>query len=361
MMSNRPRLIAYYLPQFHPVPENDEWWGKGFTEWTNTGKAKPLYPGHYQPHVPADIGYYDLRVSETRETQAKIAQSYGIEGFCYYHYWFGNGRQLLERPFQEVIRDGSPDFPFCLCWANETWTGIWHGLSNKTLVQQEYPGPLDDEKHFESLLPAFQDKRYLRVGNKPIFVVWRPYDFPDTKETISRWRSMAVSAGLPGIHLVGIQRPGSPLPESFGYDASIYNGNPPLNPWVSWKNPLKLGYHKLLRKLGMPRIFHYKNAMDYYLPKVLINSQYPSLVHAFDNTPRSGKNGLVLHGATPELFRQLLRRAFKMTRSRSTDNRLIFLKSWNEWAEGNHLEPDLRFGHGYLEAISGELNSELNC
>lgn len=354
-----PRLIAYYLPQYHPIPENDEWWGRGFTEWRNTGRARRLFPGHYQPHVPADLGYYDLRVPETRESQAAMARTYGIEGFCYYHYWFGNGRQLLERPFQEVVRSGSPEFPFCLCWANESWTGVWHGLSNKTLIEQIRPDAADDEKHFQSLLPAFQDNRYICVDGKPVFAIWRPFDFVNAKETVNRWRAMAAAAGLPGIHLVGIQRPGSPSPEDQGFDASIYTGNPPLQPWVSWKNPLKLAFFKALKRLAVPRIYSYERSFEYFLPETLSGTQYPSLVHAWDNTPRSGKNGLVLHGANPPAFRRLLRRAFELTRSQQSGHRLIFLKSWNEWAEGNHLEPDLRFGHGFLKAIQDELEHEL--
>jgi lipopolysaccharide biosynthesis protein len=168
-MTPRPRIIALYLPQYHPIPENDAWWGKGFTEWTNTAKARPLFRGHYQPHVPADLGFYDLRVPETRLAQATMAREYGIEGFCYYHYWFA-GTRLIERPFNEVLASGQPDFPFCLCWANQTWTGAWHGLMNQILIEQTYPGTDDHRRHFDTLLPAFLDRRYMTVDGKPIFV-----------------------------------------------------------------------------------------------------------------------------------------------------------------------------------------------
>ena len=170
-MNNKPRLIAFYLPQFHPIPENDEWWGRGFTEWTNVAKAVPLFRGHYQPHFPADLGFYDLRVPEVREAQAAMAKAYGIEGFCYYHYWFGHGRRLLERPFNEVLSSGKPDFPFCLCWANDTWTGIWHGAPNKVLIEQRYPGVEDYKAHFYALLDAFRDPRYMTVDGKKIFII----------------------------------------------------------------------------------------------------------------------------------------------------------------------------------------------
>ena len=358
----QPRLIAYYLPQFHPIKENDLWWGKGFTEWTNTAKAKPRFPGHYQPHVPAELGFYDLRVPEARRAQAALAQAYGIEGFCYYHYWFGNGRRLLERPFNEVLASGDPDFPFCLCWANETWSGIWHGSPNRILMQQEYPGPDDDQKHFETLLPAFKDPRYICVDGKPVFLVYRPFDLSDPVATIARWRAMAAQAGLPGLHFVGIYRVGSANPEDLGFDASIYNRNPPLRGWETWRNPVKLLANFCLKKLGVPTIYRYEKAASYFVPDSLPKTRYPSVVHAWDNSPRSGVNSLVIHGSTPELFRKVLRRAFDLTRQTAAprDGRLVFLKSWNEWAEGNHLEPDLRDGYGYLEAIRSELAHEID-
>lgn len=360
MPSHLPRLIAFYLPQFHPIKENDEWWGKGFTEWTNTAKAKPRFPGHYQPHVPSDLGFYDLRLPQARQAQAEMAKSYGIEAFCYYHYWFGNGQRLLEKPFDDVISSREPDFPFCVCWANETWSGIWHGSPNRVLMQQEYPGPHDDQQHFDSLLPAFKDSRYLKVNGKPVFVVWQPFRLPDPKATVERWRSMAQQAGLDGLHLVGVFREGNADPEDFGFDASIHNRNPPLRDRGSLRNPLKLAFDRLMQKIGIPTIYNYATAMTYCIPDKLPKTRYPTVIHAWDNTPRSGANGLVFRGSTPKLFGDALRRAFNLLRdpSRGNDDRLVFLKSWNEWAEGNHLEPDLRDGHGYLEAVRAELTRE---
>src|SRR4030066_949188 len=190
------RVIALYLPQYPPIPENDEWWGRGFTEWTNTAKARTLFRGHYQPHVPADLGFYDLRVPETRIAQAEMAKEYGIEAFCYYHYWFA-GKSLLERPFAEVLESGKPDFPFCLCWANQTWTGIWHGAPNRILIEQTYPGMEDHRRHFEALLPAFCDKRYLKVAGKPLFAIYNPMELPATPRVLELWRGLAANAGLP--------------------------------------------------------------------------------------------------------------------------------------------------------------------
>ncbi len=203
-MPPSPRVIAFYLPQFHPIAENDIWWGAGFTEWTNVAKAKSLFPGHRQPRVPADLGFYDLRVAETRAAQAAMARDCGVEGFCYWHYWFGNGRRILERPFHEVLASGEPDFPFCLAWANQSWTGIWHGNPGTTLIEQTYPGPADEVAHFEWALPAFRDPRHMRVDGKPIFVVFAPHDLPSTTSFIAHWRALAREAGLPGVYIIAI-------------------------------------------------------------------------------------------------------------------------------------------------------------
>src|SRR5215468_6799987 len=214
------RLIAFYLPQFHPIPENDEWWGPGFTEWTNVAKAVPMFRGHYQPHIPADLGFYDLRVPETREAQAAMARHFGIEGFCYYHYWFA-GRRILERPFNEVLKSGAPDFPFCLCWANQTWTGIWYGSPNRVLIEQTYPGRTDHEAHFRELLPAFTDPRYMCVDGRPIFLIWRPRELPNPAAVLSFWRSLAVRAGLRGLYVCGMDGTGWD-PVGDGFDAKVH-------------------------------------------------------------------------------------------------------------------------------------------
>ncbi|MEI8108854.1 MAG: glycoside hydrolase family 99-like domain-containing protein, partial [Verrucomicrobiota bacterium] len=198
---SKPRLVAFYLPQFHPIPENSQWWGAGFTEWTNVTKAKPLFPNHYQPRLPADLGFYDLRVPESRAAQADLARSAGVEAFCYWHYWFA-GRRVLERPFNEVLASKEPDFPFCLAWANDTWSGHWYGAPKRTLIEQTYPGPDDHERHFYSLLPAFLDPRYLRVHDRPIFTLFRPKSLPNPQAFIDLWQKLAAQNGLPGIHFI---------------------------------------------------------------------------------------------------------------------------------------------------------------
>lgn len=344
------RLIAFYLPQFHPIPENDLWWGKGFTEWTNAAKAKPLFRGHYQPHLPADFGYYDLRAPETRAAQAQLARQYGIEGFCYYHYWFA-GKRILQRPFNEVLASGEPDFPFCLCWANQTWTGIWHGAPNRTLIEQTYPGERDHRAHFDTLLPAFADPRYIRVDDKPVFVLYQPHDIPDTPKVMDFWREMAARAGLPGLFLVGNDI-GSYTPAALGLDASTTYHLPPRRPWVSRRHPVEWLKRKYERLAGRPTVYRYEDI----LPSLLAPDRpgienFPCLIPNWDNTPRSGKDGLVLHDSTPDLFRVHARQALDRVRQCSPQHRIVFIKSWNEWAEGNHLEPDRRFGHAYLEVL----------
>jgi len=353
------RIIAFYLPQYHPIPENDEWWGRGFTEWTNTAKAKPLFKGHYQPHVPADLGFYDLRLPETRLAQADLARSYGVEAFCYYHYWFA-GRRLIERPFNEVLTSGEPDFPFCICWANQTWTGIWHGRKDKILMEQTYPGEDDHRAHFDYLRKAFTDRRYVTVDDKPLFVIYRPMELPDPARTTDFWREMACRAGLKGIYFVGVNEDPLWKPTDFGFDASITPRLPNLHKWrsrwISIREPLKRlqRWHRI--RTNAPAIYEYA---DECLAMIQENvpgiENFPCLIPNWDNTPRSGANGLVLHGSTPELFRLQVRKALEVTKGKSADKRLIFIKAWNEWAEGNHMEPDLKFGTGYLEVLRDEI------
>lgn len=349
------RLIALYLPQFHPVPENDRWWGKGFTEWTNTARAKPLFRGHYQPHVPADLGFYDLRLPEARAAQAEMAQNYGVHGFCYYHYWFA-GRRILERPFQEVLASGAPSFPFCLCWANETWSGIWHGAADKILIEQTYPGEADHREHFEALLPAFADPRHIRVSGKPLFLIYKPQQIPDVQQTMMLWRCMAEKAGLGGLHLVGLSSDPTWDPTRYGCDTKIHLPLILTRSWVSRRQPLRWLRNQYAIRRGWPSITSYaKLTADHAASSAIAGPHYPGLVHAWDNTPRSGGNGVLLSGTSPEAFRPVLRTALDRIAARPPEERLIFLKSWNEWTEGNHLEPDLRDEHGYLRVIQEEV------
>jgi lipopolysaccharide biosynthesis protein len=382
--SLKARLIAFYLPQFHPIPENDEWWGKGFTEWTNVAKARPLFRGHHQPNVPADLGFYDLRLPEARVAQAALARTSGIEGFCYWHYWFA-GKRLLERPFNEVLRSGQPDFPFCLGWANQTWTGIWHGAPNRVLIEQTYPGRADNENHFHALLEAFHDPRYIRVRGKPVFVIYRPTELPRPAEFVELWQTLAIKNGLAGIHFVAHVMSF----DRFDYLANGFAGVIPANAFrasnmTSWRRSVRWhqsrngyasgsrsvfllaqvfakavylkGKKHLQPLLSRPQVIDYQEAMLYFLDNVSSETQaYPCVVPNWDNSPRSGIRAVVLQNSTPGLFREHLREALRLVADRAFEDRIVFLKSWNEWAEGNYLEPDLRFGHQYLDTVREEV------
>lgn len=348
------RVIAFYLPQFHPTPENDQWWGKGFTEWTNVASARSLFKGHEQPRIPADLGFYDLRLPETRVAQADMAAAHGVEGFCYWHYWFG-GRRMLERPFNEVLSSGEPDFPFCLGWANHSWNGIWRDEPHRLLLDQTYPGEADDRAHFEYLLKAFLDPRYIRVDDKPLFVIFKPTDMPDAKKRFDLWRELALKAGLKGLHIVGINMLDFKDAAELGLDAvtistlAVTNtGNAAINE----ASRIVWGLRRRL-SLGGPRVVEYSEAIKHLVPDLSqFNCEaYPCVYPNWDNTPRKGRKGLVLVNSSPELFENHLRKAVDALEGRTAEHKLVFLKSWNEWAEGNYLEPDTKWGLQYLQAL----------
>lgn len=347
-------ILAFYLPQFHPIPENDEWWGKGFTEWTNTAKAKPLFPGHYQPHLPADLGYYDLRRHEARQAQADLARAHGIGGFIYWHYWFGNGKRLLELPFNEVLKSRQPDFPFCLAWANQSWTGIWHGLNEKVLMQQTYPGVEDHIRHFHSLLEAFNDSRYIRIDNKPVFFIYMPAEFPNLSAFTALWNKLAVTNGFSGIYFIGVEN----LQWDYrrhGFDGStVYMPGHYLEIYQSnFFRGLKNSFKRHILK-RFPLVVGYGDIVDHYRFEDFWNKDFiPCILPNWDNTPRSGRNGLVFHKSTPALFKKHLQSALRF--AMENKHPMVLIKSWNEWAEGNHLEPDQKWGNGYLEAVKESL------
>lgn len=357
----KARVLAYYLPQFHPIPENDEWWGKGFTEWTNVGKAKPLFPGHYQPRVPADLGYYDLRVPETRKAQADMAREYGVEGFVYWHYWFGNGKRLLERPFNEVLASGEPDFPFALAWANETWKGFDYGSNNErnALIEQMYPGDEDYVAHFETILPAFQDKRYITCDGKPIFFIYNTNNLPDLKHFISLWNKLAQESGLKGIYFIAhIQDLYTSTSIEEYLNTMKNNGFDAIN----IVNRFRRGVNQLSIPMRiMRKIFHkwLKLTPEIFPYDIdVMHTEYdeyenviPTITPNWDHTPRSGYRGVVLKDSTPDKFEKAMKIAIRSVQNKPYDKRMIIIKSWNEWAEGNYLEPDLKFGKAYLEAL----------
>ena len=376
-MTKKTRVIAFYLPQFHPIPENDKWWGKGFTEWTNVGKAKPLFKGHYQPRVPADLGYYDLRMPEVREAQAEMARAAGIEGFCCWHYWFG--KKLLERPFQEVLLSGKPDFPFCLGWANHSWTNkSWEVGTKKvkeaTLMEMIY-NKEEYIKHFYEVLPAFKDKRYIQVDGKPLFLVFRPLEIPNPREFIELWQAMAQENGLKGIYFVGIAY--NMLPQDWTLkniilkniaDKSALYYKAVLNAGYDAVN--SRGYHRadyycrslkevLWRSICM-RLFKYtpvsrceqKNINKYlYVKEDRWENVFPTLLPNWDRTARSGARARVYTGSTPEVFSEQLKSVVDLLSDKEDEHKITFLMSWNEWAEGNYVEPDLKYGHGFLDVL----------
>ena len=367
----KPRVIAFYLPQYHPTPDNDKWWGKGFTEWTNVGKARPLFRGHYQPKVPADLGYYDLRLPEVRAAQAELAKEAGIEGFCYYHYWFGDGKQELELPFNEVVRTGEPDFPFCLCWANESWHAkFWDkdgkASSKRLLIEQRYLGHEDNVKHFYSLLPAFKDKRYIKVDGKLLFMIYRPLDFENVSEFIQDWQKLARENGLEGFHFVG-QLSGKELKtEDNSIQLAFTLGFEAVNTVRLWDVLAQRHFWQKVKNkgfkilTGMPYAMYYKDAFPHFISeKDKQNKVYPTIVPNWDHTPRSGRNGYILLNSTPTFFKQHVQSVLDLVMNKVDMNKIVFLKSWNEWGEGNYMEPDLKYGRQYLEVLRSKIDSRI--
>lgn len=350
------RFIALYLPQYHPTPDNDAWWGKGFTEWTNVAKAKPLFHGHDEPRIPTDLGFYDLRLPEVREEQAELARQAGVEAFCYWHYWFGNGKELLERPFKEVVASGSPDFPFCLAWANHSWyKKRWDPNApgkDMLLIEQKYPGEQDYINHFNSLIPAFKDKRYLRVNGKLFFVIYSPFGFEDVSTFMSIWRRLAKENGLNDFYFVAPDADSRNKDNflSMGFDA-VYNSDTfnihhHLN--IIKKALLYIG-RKFLHR---PTVFKYKDAIKYMVSDDCKNRDViPCISPNWDHSPRSGSNAIILDDAKPEYFEKVTIRAIDIVKDKPQEEQIIMIKSWNEWGEGNYMEPDVTFGRGYIEAL----------
>jgi lipopolysaccharide biosynthesis protein len=357
------RLIAFYLPQYYPIPENDQWWGKGFTEWRNVVQARPLFKGHYQPHLPADLGFYDLRLPEVREAQAELARDHGVTGFCYYHFWF-NGRRLLNRPFDEVLQMGKPKFPFCLCWANENWTRRWDGKEQAVLLAQEY-SPQDDQRHIEHLMPAFEDERYIKVNGRPLLLVYRTGLLPDPARTAEAWRRACQAAGFPDLYLVRVDSfsVDHAVPADIGFDAAVefaphWRTLPPRR-FQRDEWDVQQRFYNAMQKAGLLSLA-YKNH-NIYSYAALSNTMrsrplgsykcFRCVTPGWDNSPRRNYGAAVFHGSTPELYERWLGAIVQETLyHRGGDESIVFVNAWNEWAEGSHLEPDLRWGRAYLEA-----------
>lgn len=346
---DKAKLIAFYLPQYHPIPENNKWWGDNFTEWTNVRKATPLFDGHYQPHIPhEDIGYYDLRDTETQRMQAEMAKKYGIYGFCYYHYWF-DGKKLLETPLQNLLEHPEIDFPFCICWANENWTRRWDGDNKEVLIKQSYSYD-DDVAFINDLIPTLKDRRYIKVDGKPLVLIYRPALLPDSKKTMKIWKEEAKKNGIDDLYIVRIENFDRNIPPSkFGCDAAV-DFTPNFD---------ALEYDKISDK-------PYVGSYDSLIVNSLINpdEDYPlfkCVCPGWDNAARrQDGGGATFINASPKKYKYWLKKSIEYTFYKfKGDKRLIFINAWNEWGEGAHLEPDKKFGYEYLEATKGALK-EMN-
>jgi lipopolysaccharide biosynthesis protein len=368
MMKNNIKPIAIYLPQYHTFKENDEWWGKGFTEWTNVKKATPLFDGHYQPHIPLNQNYYDLSIGGVLEEQAELAKKYGIYGFCFYHYWF-NGKLLMEKPLHNLLESKTPDFPYCLCWANENWTRTWDGQEKKVLMKQEYS--LDDDlEHIKYLIPFFKDSRYIKIGNKPVFLMYRTEMHPNIKVASELWREEAKKAGFEDLFLIRVENFEKNLqPTEHGFDAgmefapdNMYRGKK-----VAKNNMVSYLFNKMIHKLGIKKqaqyqngIFSYKTMVENMMQKPKFDYQYfRTVTPSWDNSARRKENAAIYIDSTPLLFEKWVKKMKEHTLANQTeDQQFLFINAWNEWGEGCHLEPDEKWQHSYLEAFQRAINSE---
>lgn len=350
--SSDVKVIAFYLPQFHPIPENDRWWGKGYTEWNAVVSAKSLFDGHEQPHLPADLGFYDLRLTETRESQAALAREYGIYGFCYYYYWF-SGRKLLDGPISEMLRSGRPDLPFCICWANEPWSRRWDGSDNELLMGQDHDVSTD-ENFIREVLPILKDPRYIRVDDAPLILIYRVGLLPKPKELFRRWRLIAAENGIPSLHICIAQTFGSSEPYHCGADSAVEF--PPHGLWASEINNTV----RNLRNQYAGMIYDYREVVAQELNRPRQDYlQFRCAMPAWDNTPRRGDHGNIFAYSSPEQYELWLSALVQDAATRSSaSERLVFVNAWNEWGEGAHLEPDHRHGRGYLESTRRALASQ---
>lgn len=365
-MKTKARVIAIYLPQYHPIPENDEVWGKGFTEWTNVAQARPLFKGHYQPHIPKDFGFYDLRMPEVREMQAEYARKAGIEGFMYWQYYFGNGKMLLERPFEEVFESGKPDFPFCLGWANHSWqTLTWkrdasHKEGKTMIMEQRYDGVKQYTDHFIYNLPAFKEKRYMTVDGKPIFVIWNPNDHTEEIQKLMEvWRKLAIENGLKGIHFIANDVHAGKDWHSLGFDAVYEHRELVAIQGQQNRNFAQIVQRAIQKLFGLTSFILKADFSKRY--KLLVTEDarkkdvYPTLLAGYDRSPRAGRAAQILYNFTPETWRMHIKDVLEHVKGKDYEHNIIMLKSWNEWGESNHMEPDLKYGTALLDVLSEEL------
>jgi lipopolysaccharide biosynthesis protein len=355
------KVIAFYLPQFHEIPENDRWWGRGFTEWTNTRRSKPLFPGHYQPREPLGDNYYTLLDPGTQEWQAQLARNYGVDAFCYYHYWF-NGQRLLERPFERMLETGKPEFPFCLSWANEPWSRAWNGRRRDIIAPQSYGGEADWNRHFKYLARAFRDPRYVRVGGKPLFIIYRPSHFRRCQQMIEYWRKLAAQQGFEGLYLLHVLNTFERRPVN-GFDGVIE-----LEPTYTLSHGMPMGWVARRYALAMARVLTqgFRRYQSKFIDRVDYDQVWRRILERdpgrnrtrtylgafpdWDNSPRRQRRGTVFEHSSPASFRTYLESQLARSEARGEDA-LLFVNAWNEWAEGAYLEPDKKHGYAYLDAL----------
>lgn len=366
------KILAFYLPQYHPIPENDAWWGPGFTEWTNVARARPLFRGHHQPRIPADLGFYDLRLAETRAAQAELARAHGVGGFCYYHYWF-DGKLLLERPFDEVLASGEPDFPFCLCWANENWSRRWDGAEHELLMEQRYDR-YDPAAHFRWLSRAFADPRYVTVHGRPLFLVYNAGSIPDPARVLDGWREAAREMGVAEPFVCGVLSPRN----SMGYDDLAAAGFDAVTEFYpTGRRPLsgvlKTGAggtmveaYRKVREIASPLLpERQRPAIQSYAAVVAEamhnppgeGGAFPCVMPSWDNTARRGRRATIIQNDDADLYGSWLAHALRRAAERDPEEQIVFINAWNEWGEGCHLEPDLRNGRRFLEATRDAVRS----
>ena len=377
---NRIKVIAFYLPQFHQIPENDKWWGEGFTEWENVRKAKPCFQGHQQPKVPLNNHYYDLTEDTVKIWQASLAKQYGIFGFCYYHYWFKDGKKLLEKPAEQMLDNKEIDLPFCFSWANENWSKNWDGGNHEVIMPQKYGGRADWEAHLQYLLPFFRDERYITVQGKPLFIIYKPEQIIDIYQMVRYFRKRLKEEGFPGICMA------FQFPAYYGdmyYRNDIFDYRIAFEPVFSRSQtvygksgtdhrvriirrilgeyPISVYRKKRARLLGSAQIsseklthFSYTQTWERLLTNEWTDELLPGAFVDWDNTPRNRK-GLVYDGFSLDFFASYMKKLVE--RSEREKKPMLFINAWNEWAEGAFLEPDELYGYGKLEAIALSLKS----
>lgn len=348
------RFISFYLPQYHPTPENNVWWGKGFTEWTNVAKAKSLFRGHIQPNIPEELGFYDLRYPEIRERQAELARNAGLEGFCYFHFWFGNGKRILETPFNEVLKSKKPDFPFCLSWSNHSWEKKQFDKegNSEMLLEQLYPGESDYVDHFNEMLPAFEDSRYIKINDKLVFFIYDPLSSDQISLFIKTWRKLAKDHDLNDFYFIARDANNRSRNAclKIGFDATynddVFNIHHNLN--IVSKIILWIKRNWMKR----PTVFKYKKAINYMVTDHCKESNvFPVIAPNWDHSPRSGGNAIILHDSKPKYFKSVVNKSLEIVKDKPEEEKIIIIKSWNEWGEGNYMEPDIIHGSKYLDAL----------